>query len=274
VEIIAHRGACFSAPENSLRAFALAMEGGADRLECDVHITRDGIPVVCHDSTTKRTTNLDLEIATSTFEEVRAAQMPDGSRIPSFDELCALVSGQSRLDVEMKVSGALLSRLVVASLGHHAVSADAIITSFDPDALLQCRDAGFQGRTGLLIGSRSLSPLQRAYEAWPLRAVEAAKADVLAIHFALAHGWLRSALKKKGIGLLLWASIEDEEKRPDERAARYVRMRMAEPDGVIVGRVREARALIEASADAARWEEGAAAAVIPEESVDNVQTEE
>jgi glycerophosphoryl diester phosphodiesterase len=251
MEMIAHRGASYHAPENSLAAFEEAIRRGADRLECDLHITRDGIPVVCHDPTTKRTTDLDLDIATSTLDELRAARMPNGEAIPTFDELCALTKGRATLDVEVKASSELLSELCVRVLQRHAMVEETIITSFDAEVLTAVRRHGFDARTGLLIGSRSLSPLQRAYEAWPLKRMEAAGANLLAIHVALAHSWLRKALRKRGYGLLLWAAMEDEEKRVDERAALYVRMRLAAPDGVIVGRVREARAIIEASALAA-----------------------
>lgn len=251
MEIIAHRGAPYHAPENSLAAFEEAIRRGADRLECDLHITRDGVPVVCHDAGTRRTTDLDLDIATSTLEELRAARMPNGEALPTFEELCELVAGRTQLDVEIKASNDLLAELVVRTMQRHALCDDAIVTSFDADMIAAVRRHGLSSRTGLLIGSRSLSPLQRAYEAWPIKRMEAAGANVLAIHVALAHSWLRKALRKRGHQLLLWAAMEDEEKRVDERAALYVRMRLAAPDGVIVGRVKEARAIIEASASAA-----------------------
>lgn len=251
MEIIAHRGAAYHAPENSLAAFEEAIRRGADRLECDLHITRDGVPVVCHDPTTKRTTDHDLEIKTSTLDELRAARMSNGEALPTFEELCEFVSGRVPLDVEIKASNDLLAEVSVRTLQRHGLAEDSIITAFDPEMLTAVRRHGFEARTGLLIGSRSLSPLQRVYEAWPIKRMEAAGANVLAIHFALAHAWLRKALRKRGHGLLLWAAMDDEEKRVHERAALYVRMRLAAPDGVIVGRVREARAIIEASAAAA-----------------------
>ncbi|WLV23501.1 glycerophosphodiester phosphodiesterase family protein [Aciduricibacillus chroicocephali] len=55
--IIAHRGASNFAPENTLPAFQLAWEMGADAIETDLHLTKDGIPVLIHDETVNRTTN-------------------------------------------------------------------------------------------------------------------------------------------------------------------------------------------------------------------------
>ena len=56
-KIFAHRGASSYAPENTLPAFALATRQGADGIELDVHLTRDGQLVVIHDETLERTTN-------------------------------------------------------------------------------------------------------------------------------------------------------------------------------------------------------------------------
>jgi glycerophosphoryl diester phosphodiesterase len=54
---IGHRGASGDAPENTLAAFALALEMGADGIEFDVHLSRDRIPMVIHDSRLERTTS-------------------------------------------------------------------------------------------------------------------------------------------------------------------------------------------------------------------------
>jgi glycerophosphoryl diester phosphodiesterase len=55
--IVAHRGASADAPENTWAAFELALAQGADGIEFDVHLTRDGVPVVLHDTRLERTTN-------------------------------------------------------------------------------------------------------------------------------------------------------------------------------------------------------------------------
>src|SRR3954463_16818778 len=72
VEIIAHRGASFDAPENTLASFKLGYEQKADADELDIHLTKDGKIVVMHDFTTKRTGSVDKKIVEQTFDEVRA----------------------------------------------------------------------------------------------------------------------------------------------------------------------------------------------------------
>ena len=55
--VVAHRGDSRFCPENTMSAFRSAMEKGAEMIECDIHLSRDRIPVVIHDSSLDRTTN-------------------------------------------------------------------------------------------------------------------------------------------------------------------------------------------------------------------------
>jgi glycerophosphoryl diester phosphodiesterase len=71
--VIAHRGASAYAPENTLPAFELAVQHGADAFELDVRLTRDGAPVVIHDDTLGRTTDLTGPVRARTLAELRGA---------------------------------------------------------------------------------------------------------------------------------------------------------------------------------------------------------
>ncbi|HKG90427.1 MAG TPA: glycerophosphodiester phosphodiesterase family protein [Gemmatimonadaceae bacterium] len=71
--VIAHRGASAYAPENTLEAFELALSMGADALELDVRVTADGVPVVVHDATLDRTTDMSAPVAERAFEQLRRA---------------------------------------------------------------------------------------------------------------------------------------------------------------------------------------------------------
>lgn len=71
--VIAHRGASAEAPENTLAAFRLALEQGAEAFELDVHATADGVPVVIHDPTLERTTDLAGLVATCPLARLREA---------------------------------------------------------------------------------------------------------------------------------------------------------------------------------------------------------
>src|SRR5688500_19564502 len=71
VEIIAHRGASYDAPENTLAAMKLAWEQKADAIELDLWLSKDGKIVVLHDSNTKRLGGTTNHVAQQTWDELQ-----------------------------------------------------------------------------------------------------------------------------------------------------------------------------------------------------------
>jgi glycerophosphoryl diester phosphodiesterase len=107
-EIIAHRGTPREHPENSLPGFARALDYSVDGLELDVHLTRDGVPVVHHDAELRPVGSaLDGAcLADLTLDELRAYELAPGVAVPTLDEAVALAAGRSRVYVEVKARGA------------------------------------------------------------------------------------------------------------------------------------------------------------------------
>lgn len=89
--ITAHRGFHVTAPENSERAAKLAVEAGADAIECDVLLSKDGEVVINHDDTTERLMNENLVVADSTLEELQKltfnTNAEEGDKLPTLQEL-------------------------------------------------------------------------------------------------------------------------------------------------------------------------------------------
>ena len=110
---IAHRGASGQYPENTLLAFAKALEMGADALELDVHVCKTGEPVVIHDDTLERTTTGKGEVALHTLAELKKLEAGQGEPIPTLAELFDLVAGKAVIFIELK---SLDSALPVARL--------------------------------------------------------------------------------------------------------------------------------------------------------------
>ena len=71
--VVAHRGASTEAPENTMEAFRLGVEAGADAVELDVHLTADGQLAVIHDDTLDRTTDRGGAVADLTMDDIRRA---------------------------------------------------------------------------------------------------------------------------------------------------------------------------------------------------------
>jgi glycerophosphoryl diester phosphodiesterase len=101
VEIIAHRGASAEAPENSIEAFQRAIDLGCDWIECDVHLSSDGVPVIVHDPIK----NLSVsELGLPTLEEVLALDRQGVGlmielKIDCIDAVLSLIEGEERIVV-------------------------------------------------------------------------------------------------------------------------------------------------------------------------------
>ncbi len=242
MDFIGHSGSCFDAPENSLAAFEAAITQGADRIELDVQLTRDGVPVVSHDATTEREGDVRVDIEFATAAEFGAVRLADGSPLPTLDDALGLIGDRALLDIELKATGEAAARAVLEVIQRHAVGSSALITSFDAPLLRGLRALGWEGRAGLLIGSRSLNLRQRAYEAWPIESLERCRATDLVIHHQLIHRPLRQAIARRGISLLLWTALEDEARPADHRARLYEKLLGSGAVGVIVARVAEFKA--------------------------------
>ncbi len=105
-EIIAHRGTPREHPENSLPGFRRALEHGVDGIELDVHVTRDGVPVVHHDPVLHGAALDGVCIADLTLQELRAHELAPGVPVPTLDEAVALAADRTRLYVEVKARDA------------------------------------------------------------------------------------------------------------------------------------------------------------------------
>ena len=108
--MVAHRGASAEAPENTLAAFRLALQQGAPAVECDVHLSADGCPVVIHDETVDRTTNGKGAVVGLTRAALRGLDAGSwrgprfaGEPIPTLEEALELCAGRARLFIEIKM---------------------------------------------------------------------------------------------------------------------------------------------------------------------------
>ncbi|AIQ47306.1 hypothetical protein R70723_16465 [Paenibacillus sp. FSL R7-0273] len=117
VVTIAHRGAMGYAPENTMPAIELAIEMKADYVELDIHLTKDGIPVVIHDETVNRTTNSRGYVRNLTLEQIKqldagtwfneaypmfAREQYAGVTIPTLDEVFETFGDKTRYMIEIK----------------------------------------------------------------------------------------------------------------------------------------------------------------------------
>ena len=101
--IIGHRGAAGLAPENTLKAFRIGCENGADLVECDIHLNKDKELVVIHDNTLERTTNGKGWVRDFTLKELQSFDAGQGEKISTLTEVFDLVSSyKKKLVIEIK----------------------------------------------------------------------------------------------------------------------------------------------------------------------------
>jgi glycerophosphoryl diester phosphodiesterase len=139
LRVYAHRGASLELPENTLPAFRRALELGADALETDAHVTRDGVLVLSHDPDGSRMFGVRRRIAECTYDEVRSWG------VPSLEELVEEFPGIP-INVDLKVEAAALA---VATLRRLGAEEQVILASFRSSTLRRVRALGYRGSTSL-----------------------------------------------------------------------------------------------------------------------------
>ncbi len=136
--IIGHRGASAHAPENTLAAFKLAMEQGADGIELDVKRCASGEVVVMHDETVNRTTNGTGKVHELTLDQLRKLDAGDGECVPMLDEVLDLTTSSSQpFLVNIEVTNYTtpkdgLEKLVVDVVKRHNCAERILFSSFNP----------------------------------------------------------------------------------------------------------------------------------------------
>jgi glycerophosphoryl diester phosphodiesterase len=175
---VAHRGGAAQWPENSLTAFRSAIAGGAQILECDVHLTADGEVAVIHDPTLERTSSGTGPIARCTLADLRRARLrgPDGALtadcVPTLREVLALAAPVvAAMLVEMKTPGPAvryerrgdrfvsvpgaryegLERKVLELLREAGLAERAFLLAFNPAVLAEVRALAPKQPLALLV---------------------------------------------------------------------------------------------------------------------------
>ncbi|MCB9735739.1 MAG: glycerophosphodiester phosphodiesterase [Deltaproteobacteria bacterium] len=160
--VYAHRGASAELPENTLEAFARAVELGVDALELDVWLTADGAVVVHHDALGARTADVDAHIARAPLADVRAWDVghafraPDGSRpfvgrgfrAPLLEEVLEAFPGV-HVNVDVKHHHPRAAEAVVRLCERLRVEGRVTLTSVDHGLVIGMRKLGWRGALGM-----------------------------------------------------------------------------------------------------------------------------
>ncbi|HKN65862.1 MAG TPA: glycerophosphodiester phosphodiesterase [Gemmatimonadaceae bacterium] len=149
VERIGHRGAPREYPENTLPAFARAVERGADGIELDVHVTTDGVPVVHHDPQVRvdKGRAPSRALAQMSWEEVARVELAPGITIPSLEQVLTAVGNHAIVYVELKGKNSAEATLELIARSR----ARCAVHSFDHAAVSQAARLAPAVRRGILF---------------------------------------------------------------------------------------------------------------------------
>ncbi len=142
---LAHRGARMQAPENTLPAFRLAAELGADGIELDAQLSKDGVAVIMHDFTLDETTNGHGRVSDFTLSELKALDAGShfsaefaGTPIPTLEEVFAALGPVLLINVELKTDSLGdkgLEAEVIRLIENFNLQDRTMLSSFNPFAL-------------------------------------------------------------------------------------------------------------------------------------------
>lgn len=160
--VISHRGANKVTPQNTIEAFKKAIQFRADGFETDVHLTSDGVPVICHNYTIDKTSDGKGEIASNTLDYLKRFDFGSyfhhtfkGVEMPTLEEFLTLSEKANLkvLNVEIKSPRSkdyLIVDKVLEAVKAHNLFDKLLISSFDPDLLVYVKDLDENCKTGFL----------------------------------------------------------------------------------------------------------------------------
>ena len=204
--IYGHRGASGYAPENTLEAFKLAMEMGADGFELDVHMSADGELVVIHDESVDRTTNGTGLVRELTLQALKALDASNGmtayagAKIPTLAEVFDLIWDTHHIvNVEIKTDEWFYPQIeekCLALAKEKGVEDRIIYSSFNHHTLMRMRQLKPDVKLGMLFGDIMVRPWEYAQQLG-VDYLHPMKMNIYLPDFA-------EETRKAGVGINMW----------------------------------------------------------------------
>lgn len=170
--VISHRGSNRIAPQNTLPAFRQSILYGADGFETDVHLSADGVPVICHNYAVDKTSDGKGEITSMLLEELKQLDFGGsfhhsyrGTPLPTLEEFLTLCEKANLkiLNIEIKPPKNRQYDVVektIEAVKAHGLFEKLIISSFDPDAVVFAKDIDETCRTAFLYCPNKVKSLK------------------------------------------------------------------------------------------------------------------
>lgn len=223
--VIGHATAAGEAPANTLAGVRACLDAGADAMEIDVQLCADGVPVLMHDETVDRTTNLTGPVRSLSLAALRLADAGDGEPVPTLEQVLELVAGRLTVMCELKATTRDAEHdqrcvdAVIAVLAGGRANSWAAIHSFQPDMVARARAAEPRVSAAIISGPVRGEEVDRLLGATLKRNAQAISVEHSCVDAALI-------VKAKRRQLTVWTWTPDHE---DE----WERVIRAGVDGII-----------------------------------------
>ena len=215
---VAHRGGAGLAPENTLAAFSTGLSYGADYLEMDVHLSKDGQLVVIHDAGLARTTDVSGDVADYTAAELAAVDaaakffgepVTGHQGVPTLDQVLALAKGRAGVQIEIKLRSDKsrypgIEAKLVQTLWAREMLAESVVLSFDFPTLQEIKRIEPGLKTCALISTAYMKGDGSAGPEAIAEQMLAIGADAVGVNASLLKEPLLVALKARGMGVGVW----------------------------------------------------------------------
>lgn len=195
---VAHRGDPINYPENTLTAFQAAADFNFTHVELDVHLSKDGVPVLMHDYSIDRMTDGKGLIRDYSLEELKRLRVKGTEQIPTLEEALALLKGKMNVLVELKQAGDIypgLEEKVLAAVYRTGMQAHVRLISFDHFSLMRTRELDQDVRLGALCSSSlpHVFPFLKQIDC-----------DFLGVHFRFMTPEYGKMIKEQGVINAAW----------------------------------------------------------------------
>lgn len=223
--VIGHATAAGEAPANTLAGVRAALDARCEGMEIDVQLCADGVPVLMHDETVDRTTNLRGAVRRLSLAALQAADAGDGEPVPTLAQVFELVAGRLTVMCELKATPGeaehdrTLTTAVLGAIDHRDARAWAAVHSFQPNIVAQARVADPRVSAAIISPAVKGDSLERLLAGALRRNAQAVSIQ----HACIDRALVVSAKRRQ---LCVWAWTPDAEKD-------WKRLAAAGVDGII-----------------------------------------
>lgn len=215
--IFGHRGASMHAPENTLSAFRLALEMGADGIELDITPSAEGVPMIIHDPNLERTTSGKGDVRQLSAAEIQKydagikfGSKYAGERVPTLQEVFEAFGNRTRYNLDMKTfypEDRPIVRTILGLIEQYKLAPYILISSFSLDTLRWFTEEARGLRLGVLISQYTPHMMLEDGRRWGVR-YEALHPD----HTLVDEEAIRRAREQRK-KVVVWTVNEAERKR-------------------------------------------------------------